>query len=109
MYFFILVLRMPFNTKSPIGYVVPFAFQSIGIYLIFYLVSLGFGMMVGGFFLVTCVGEEVQLKICDLNENYKFNNIETSIEEELYHIVEQHKDVQQFSIFIIKIIYKQMK
>lgn len=64
---------MPFNQKTPFGYAVGTLIQLVALILVWHIVMLGLGMIIGYFGVATACAKDIQRIIQEINENYKID------------------------------------
>lgn len=98
-YDFLSIFRMPLNKNTPIGYGVTSSLHILlmGIFLQVSICALGF--LVGYFKIMTSLGQDIQRKISNFNENCQFLHRRNpqKAKLQLYDIVSLHMESKSLS------------
>lgn len=92
---------MPFDTKTPAGYLVSYGFQTGAFYVILQMVSTALELLFGCFMTAICVGKEIQRRIHNLNELYQVDRNDAKFRDNFYYIMKHHSDIKELSATVL--------
>lgn len=90
-------LRLPFNSKTPIGYFVSMFVLMALFEALFYGVSCALSSLISFFWAMMAAGENIQRKVYYLNEYYKANKRDREVQKQLYDLIRFHSEIKELS------------
>lgn len=90
-------MRIPFNWKTPIGYLIAFLIQACFFEAMLQAACCALGMLIGFFLFMKAFGESLQRKIYNINQNYKFDKNVEEITFEICDFIRLHSDAKELS------------
>lgn len=92
--------RLPFNWRTPHGYLIALIFESIASFTVGSFVVPPICFFIGSCFLITSFVNDITVKIAHLHVNKRSEGRNQRIEEDLINIIDDISEVNELSIFI---------
>lgn len=94
---FVRNFRMPFNWKTPIGYLVTFSYEYLSIFYVGIFCACNLLFPASFCWLISTFILDIQSELSDLNENYEMSGNSVQLNEKLCRFIELHQIAKQFS------------
>lgn len=90
-------LRFPFDWRNPIGYIVVLIVEWLLMVCIVHCFACAFGLLLGIYQIMMSIGDDIKMRLYNLNEKYQIDGNCTEMEDCLISIVHLHTKAMELS------------
>lgn len=102
--FFLLLIRLPFNWRTPFGYLIAFFVQNTGAFAVILSSSTVLSFLIGSCWLLFTIIRDIYKDLKYLKCKKKLRRCDRNLKINFYHIVKLYLDTKQLSNDSLKIL-----